>query len=184
MCLKRLNLLSLFFVAWTLSGLAVEGGAIAESITKECESGDYTIVEYLHKPIETMELQKSKKAVFVKLGDDLAIMHPTLNVPIVMLRDTNGDGEHDRIEYDVWNEKGKLIASSADHNYDGQLDWRMTINYQAETELIDVYVWVDSAWRTVRAILDDSKRVLVREVDLDGEWKVIKLNVFPFQVGE
>jgi len=139
--------------------------------------GKYTIIEYPESPDQVIEFKLNNKTLFIKDGSNSSIFHEKFNVPVVILQDTNNDGLSDRLIYDVYDKRGQLVSTSTDLNLDGQIDTKLLADGD-----IQFLVWINNKWTKVKEFGRDSTGKIIQKINVEGEWKIINRNNYPFVI--
>lgn len=172
-----LNKSLLFFLlaAGSAHGFDFDLDRLGNSQTYKVEG--FLITVYPDTPNHTFELKQNGKSVVAKSGSDIGVFNSN-SQPQVLLQDTDNDGVHDRLDYDIYDKSGAFIGTTSDRNLDGQPDFKIV----TEGKNVKAYIWHKHAWHLIYDIGANDKHS--KAIQINNEFVPIDISVFPFKVGE
>jgi len=107
---------------------------------------------------------------------EIAVPTRANGTTFVWLKDIDGDGRFDSLEYDVADEKGKLLRSVKDEDMNGVLD--REIDFRTKT----IRLRLDGEWVKLQKGKRDDSGKIIYTIDADGTKKRVYFSSYPYKL--
>ena len=171
-------ILSLLLVAGSANGFDFDLDKLSNPQSHTVE--DLSITIYPDAPKSTFEIKQNGKSFIAKSGSDIGVFNSS-SQPLVWLQDTDNDGIHDRLDYDLYDKTGTFIGTTSDRNLDGQPDFKIVADSKKGAK---AYVWHMEAWHLIHHEGPDQSGKYSKAIKINNALVPLDISVFPFKLGE